>query len=608
MLKVLLLLASLLIVSCNQFERSDIIPVSLSYTPENTPYWIAYVRIGSPVKSYKLQVSWDDSDIILFGDYYVTNEKTYSTINYSNQFRNGQLIDIIYIGNSYYYLPIKVDGNKRYSNDEHFATCPTCDGIIGFGRSSTFWRLWNGEITFSRDLIELGKPRHLDKLKPTTGKLKCDDNLNNFCAIDSYYQHNNKNYKILFTSQLYNIYVPESIYNDYVSGKNVYQDQMESWDTFKVHVPLMEEGDDSEQKVSEIKLLPNSLQTSTQYKVKKKRILINDISSQAHYDEGINNGDHIIMGLAMLQDSVIYKNEMEGYMVMYAIDTAHHYSAINLVLFWSQFMLLIRWKLTDPVLRINSLNENVYWGNAMTVLFEFISLFIAILIYVLDSTQRVLHSFVFVDVIVSVELVIMTLFNIGCTVFLTYLSKKPVREQRRYPRRDIATFFHLNMVRNVCHDTILITSLWLVLLERTQVSMATVPTVLINLFGFYNLSFYMQEALFVPLAEKFSKIRRGSLYYFNAFTLMFNFGILPFLFFIQLGLAYSQFMKPWIDENAPYLNDIDDQLCILVLIIVFLSAFETLEKYIAKYNRDVMRQYLAENKEKESDEEKQKEI
>lgn len=278
-------------------------------------------------------------------------------------------------------------------------------------------------------------------------------------------------------------------------------------------------------------------------------------------------------------------------------------------------MLFIRWKLTDPVLRINSMNDNVYWGNALTVCLEFLSIFITILIYVLDSTQRVLRNFVFIDVIVSVELVLMTIFNVACTVYLTHLSKKPVKMRRdkvtkrysiAYPRRDIASFFHVNMVRNVCHDTIMVISLWLVLLERTQVTMATVPTVIINMYGFYNLSFYMQEALFVPIAEKISGMKKGSLYYFNTLTRIFSFGVLPILFYIQLGITYSQFMKPWIDENAPYLSDIDDQLCILILDILFLSAFETLEKYLAKYNRDVIRKYIEIHKSRDGD--KQKEI
>jgi hypothetical protein len=473
-----------------------------------------------------------------------------------------------------------------------------CDGIIGFGSQSIFWRQWNGEITFARDFIQLGKPSLVSRLKTKSGKLKCSDDINNFCAIDGYYQNVNKDYKVMFSTQLYNVYVPDSIYDDYVEGMNLYKNNVEDWKALKLHLPIESSEESPETKVIKLELKSSSLILD---QPRKKELLVNSIQNQRHYDTSINNENNMILGLNIFQDFVIYKNRMENAIILYSFDTTHHYSAMNLILFFAQFLLFIRWKLTDPVLRINSLNENIYWGNGITVTLEFVGILCTVLIYVLPSTQRVLHEFLEVYIATTMELGILIIIEVMSIVYITALSKKPVGASIAFPRRDVSSFFQINSIRNMCHDVILTTSMWLALLERTKVTLAIVPTVIINVYIFYNMCVFLYESYCIPFIESFADVRsKKAEEAYNDYMTLFCFAIFPLMLVYQTILTYKYFLRTWINENATYLSDIDDQLCIGIMAMIFIVAVSMVVMYIKKYARDRIRRELKrmnENKE-----------
>jgi hypothetical protein len=542
-----------------------------------------------------MQISLYESNIIFFGSWTgssYSGELEYSQINFSNTKSNGVLYDQIYIGDSYYYIPISFDSSKKYSDDPKFATCQDCDGILGFGMQSVFWKLWNGKITFARDFIQLGYPHYASKLKTKTGTISCNEDIDNFCAIDAYYQNINKGYTILLSSDLYNVYVPGSIYEDYVGGMNVYKNEISDWKNLKFHLPM--KGDENtETKVIKLEIKPSSL--ISEHWNGKKELLLNSIESQSQYDTAINNENHLIFGLGIFQDFVIFKDHTENTVVLYSFDTTHHYSALNLVLFLSQYALFIRWKLTDPVLRINSLNENIYWGNGITVTLEFVGILCTVLIYVLPSTQRVLHEFTGIYISTTLELSVLIIVEVSSIVYVTALSKRPVNSNVGVdlPRRDVSSFFQINAIRNMCHDVILTTSLWLALLERTKVTLAIVPTVVINVYIFYNMCFFLYESYCIPFIEIMAstKSKKGEEFY-TRFMILFCFGIFPPIFLYQTFLTYKYFLRAWINENATSLSDIDDQLCVGLMSLIFIIAVAMVVMYLKKYARDRIRREL----------------
>lgn len=567
-------------------SESAIIQARVLTNNFNVPYYVATVRIGSPEKDYFMQVSWQLDNIYFYDE----SRQDAIISSYEN---NGIQYDIVFLGANYYRIPITYDSEKRYESWN--MVCQECQGIIGFGPGSYFWRLFNGKITFTKYYIELGDMTHQDKLKEKN-RIMCDDNINNFCASSVYYENSPKSYTLLFNSQIYNTYLPNNIYRSYIEGKNIYETALTEWNDIKLHIPVSSGNEDSFVK---FEMSPYSMVSQQQYHSKKK-LLIDSVDNQSYYDGNVS--DCIIMGMNLLQDQIIHKNQLENYVVMYSIDTAHHYSFLNLLLFVTALLFLLGWKLTPASTRIISNNRYISYYGITSISFEYIGMLLVIACYILPSSIRKLSNFTEVYIVTTIEIGVIVVTEIFINMYIIKLfDKKSLmieRSDSSYVSREIICYYQATIIRNMCHDTKLLIAMWIVLLERTQNDLSIVPTMFINIYIFYNLSYYLFCTILTLMefptikreAMKKNKSTSGSIKLiqmnFNnssfIIVLLFYFTVLfIFMYVWQIYFTYRYFLVPWFKENAPFLDDVKDELSVILLFIALTASCSKLMTYVS---------------------------
>jgi hypothetical protein len=583
----------------NNNDKNKKIWTSILLDDDGKPCYIAHLEIGSPKKSYKLQISFEESNIILFKS--KQNHESLTLIEYKGIYH-----EIIYIGSSHYYIPIDFNYNKRYNDDDHFTINSDCDGIIGFSDSSLFWKLFGHEITFSPDFIELGKPNTLNHHLKVNDKnindfkIKCKEDVNSFCAIESLMDSSSnekekEKFVILFNPQLTNTYLPNSLYERYTNNKNIYNYARENWNDIEFHIPSKENEylNNISNTFETVKLSLKKSHFIFERKLGIKELLINKLSDQKFYNHvDFNEGDNfIIIGMNFIDNKIIYKNNLENYAIFYALDTSDHYSAFSLVVFISLFFLFLRWKLTDSNLKLNSknINETIYTG--INFLFEITGILITTISYSVPTTQNVLKYYPTLNIFTSINLILCILCEITCLIYLTYSNKF---KNKKYIYKNLNTFYQINLIRNISHDTILLIGMWLILVERTKIDLAILPTVLINIYIFYNLSFYLFQLLLYNFFKDRISFRRRDSALFNQeengfIVIFYALTIYQFIYYNQIIFSTYYFVIPYFELKAPHLDDINVQLTIIIYLYLFIGALWKTRLYIRKHLVDTLK-------------------
>jgi hypothetical protein len=583
-------------------SKSAIIPTSVLIDENNRPCYVAYIEIGSPIKSLILQISFDETNLIIFNGKNGHNSISMIQSNDINY-------EIIYIGGESYYIPIEFDSSRRYYlksySDENVYINPRCDGIIGLSDASIFWKLWN-EITFTPNFIELGYPFTMNQINQMNEnnfnkKIYCEQNLNTFCGIKAFKNNEEEdNYLILINSQLISTYIPSNIYESYFSNKNMYNIGRENWEDIDFHAPsVVNQENSNETNFGElnIKFKSNTFILNKNRDV--KQLMINKISKQKYYN-GITNENTIITGINFLQDKLIYKNKNENYIKLYTLDISEHYSFFNLAVFIILFFLFLRWKLTDPVIKLNSNDESTYFYNGIVFIYEIIGILITLITYVLPSTQKVLILYPVVNAFIPIIIVLCVLSEIIGVIYLLLSTKKPKNQSIQLARRDMSIFYQANIIRNISHDTILLHGMWLILIQRTKIDLSILPTVLINVYIYFNLSFYGIQLFFYNLLQEHRpKLFNMNTYQsYNMFVLVYAFTIFQFIYIAQIIFTSTYFVKPYVRTKASYLNDIDTQLTIIVFGFLFILSFWKTRLYLRKHIIDSVKYAISKEKER----------
>jgi hypothetical protein len=562
-------------------------------------FYVAYVELGAPLKTLTLQVSFEESDIILFKER--SSYNSYSLI----ENEDGTFKEVLYTQSYMYYVPLVFDYSKRYSLDKNFYINQNTVGIIGFSRTSIFWKLWNQQITFTPKYIEFGYPETVNNLMISSLNSKewhepnstfieshrnrklinCEDNINHICAFKVYLKSNDgdgyasyKEYKMIFNFQLLNSYIPDDVYNNYMRNKNVYNRAREEWEDIHFLIPSKDEED----------IYFSNVKFSSELFISEKRngikqLLINKLSTQMHYKEIPD--DTFIMGMNFLDDKVIHKNELENYIIMYSLNKNDHVSFLNLAIFFILLFLFLRWKLTDGILKSHPNDDSTYYYNVIGFVFEIAGILLSFVSYVVPSTQESLRIYPTINIFILMVFVFCVFTECMSIWFLLMVTQQPTNTSILIMRRDTNMNTQANILRNLSHDTLLLYGLWLIILERTKIDLTILPTVLINCYVFYNLSFYgIQMVLYNTMEYKiYKEFYKSDFKKYKLLIIMYLLTIFPFIYIFQMILTANYFLKPYLTEKASYLDDINTQLVIIIMLFIFICSNHKSVLYTRKH-------------------------
>ncbi len=279
------------------------------YLPEEK--LVASVVVGTPGKSLRLALD--------FTDRFIRISRLFLSITYQPS-RDDRGTDVVHIGGKRLRLNILWDSEAAAK-----CGCPTCDGTLGVGSSSSLWIIWRS-VTMTAGSMLLDTIAHPIRDSPV-GVSRCIEPHQSMCA--TYAKVYGKRYMVDFTFSSAHTLVPVDVYDKYVGIKSVGRNPPETWSTLE-----MEFGSEARQ-ASTIRLSSNTLVVKGRHGV---RHLLLGVSPR---------NDTIYMGRCSLRSMMVYRDFVDGIIKVVPWETRKHYSIVALILGDVLFAILVHWKLTQ---------------------------------------------------------------------------------------------------------------------------------------------------------------------------------------------------------------------------------------------------------------------
>jgi hypothetical protein len=272
----------------------------------------------------------------------------------------------------------------------------------------------------------------------------------------------------------------------------------------------------------------------------------------------VKRGDsnELVIGTDILRQYMIHRNAASQTMAFQASTSADALSVENLIFMLVLSVLYARWRITD----LNSvIGQDARLRNAWyNLFFEACGVGIAIASYVLPSSLSILTSHRVIYITTGVVIGLSVVFK-ALSVYRSYTFDENDLEQYE-------PIFENNLMRSLTQEVLLLTGLWLVLLERRLEFASTALVLLTNIFLVYVVLFY----LFLVIAYVvFTKERSLVPFSFISFVCL-----LFALLLYQTLIAINFFARPiFVRDYATYEKVLVPFLVMLYMLLATVAMY-----------------------------------
>ena len=558
-------------------DETITIPTSLveGIRPGEKSY-VMELFVGTPPEIMNFEITFKHDLVILYRD------QSLHSVTYSP---SGGGSEIFYFGSQHYRINT-VEDPARHLYGEH-SQCRQCSGMIGLGQGSFFWQLWP-DASFTSSSITVGGINPL--LQNRHGFLiRCDNDLIEtpecMCKTEGVIQGElggivHKSYPICISVDNPLTHLPQDIYDRYMIDKNVYSGNVSKWQPLQITLS------DSQLEMDPHKLahilskgiyLPSD--KSVDIHIDPKR-LIKEFEVEGKFLLMVPNQDSeddtITIGNSIWNQFIMYRSPGGDFLFMKHHTVVDHFDALSLLVFSALIWYLVRWKMTDITMKIDK--TFVRRNSWLNIFYEVTAPILGLVALLLPITRDIVSDFpelYFISIAIFSFSVIVEIIVIPTVIFDKRLKnlKTSKRDTNTWESKHLIYHaFRLNFLRNLAHETILMISIWVILVERRSEGVATVLTVLVNIYNLYNITFH--SIIFLLFYIYTGKNGRKS--YKSKFPSILWLTIaiaLPILLGFQAFAAYNYFTAPLLKRSAQiYTELILPTLIVGIFLIITVAA------------------------------------
>ncbi len=541
----------------SQEKQTYYLKLSIDVLLEGHEVFITHIRIGNPPRVYKMQIDFEESNIVLF-----SNLNEIST-TYSEQL-NG--FDYISFWEKFYLLPITLENRIDYEKYPRF-NCADCKGILGLSLSSPILDMFP-TIGFSRDYLTLGKPSSeigYDASK-RLHKLNCQIK-NNLCTSKGDLRVENilfPGIDIDFDPSVNHLTLPWYIYDEYMYKKNIYTDDISKWE--KLNVRIKNKNFKPNQKTDKIeqedvKNIPNENYNHVfNYNIEPSHYITHSlkntkIMSIKRGSEVGRNNNTLVLGSSVLRDFVFTKTNQNVFLLE-EFETSDSLSLTNYALFAIQGYFLIRWFVItiDTLFPKHGETEKKTIGDVIT---EWIPVAVAIVSLCLPEIFGLMEE--------RLELYIGSCFVIGFSIVLKLgLFIDYWLEYHQNPFLIRANTYVRRMLNSFVEEIIIITSVWILTLPSRTEGGDSLALLIANIYLVFTIFKYLIIAILnvcIYLSGEdginLKFFQTKEVYLFVLFTILAT--------IYQVLITVNYFVKPFFIKNF----NLDDDISVLIMTALF---------------------------------------
>ena len=505
-------------------------------------FYTVSVFLGTQVVRHRLVVDFND-DKISTVQYLSLVSGTYSSLDGGS--------DIIMVSGLGYRLPVQ----HLATSDPVRQLCSSCTGKMGFRKDSLVWRLWP-TMTFSMGSITLGGYNMAFSAVNGCPSFTVPCNTSDMSSICTTSAIVEDEVSLVKLTTSYKTIVPTALYDEFIIGMNVYETQQ--WRDILIrildtslggHVP-----DDFE-----------APQTTTLFAICATypyisidaESFISTLASgyRSIWIQPTPNDTFSTIGINALSDTLIYVDSVNDFIVMKIYDHHDHVNGLNLLFFAVLFWTFIRWKMTDTNLKPSE-TVKIANHNLVIVIYMLVVMTVAFYSALIPSNRRILRDYWEVDIGVFA----ITCFEVvgivaSWVAFMTMNGKHQ------------GAMFRINFTKDLLMEHMLLTSLWLLLLERRGDGLSNVPIFAIAVLITYNLSFY-----WVVLFTYFIYTGSGIITKHPIFTVFTAF-YMPVVYGFHLYIGFVYFANPVLMDITSHIGpDMSMPVYVMILALIINAA------------------------------------
>lgn len=447
---------------------------------KNTIY-SCIVIVGTPPIELHMAVDFSIAEFIVFENLPL----------YSDSFSKDDNTDRFYAGINTYRVNMIFDPtlalDERYVNRK---------GVFGFGQGSFIWRIWP-EISFSPDSIRSGR-HYLMENSPFVS-VNCDPSrFDSLCTLISPAITENFQTALSFTSNSDTI-LPSLIYNNYLRGKNVFHDDIDTWN------PLLFE-------------LPGGFNL---YLPPRGGIVNSeDLSTHLALEPTTNN--EVSLGLNVFKEAIVVRNSVTNTMDIKRHRIFTHLPLGNIIVLVIIFTFICRWKLTN-LSKINTSSERKHLS-IIDVALQIIAIPLYTTAFFLPETVEIMAiDFPVIYAMIGatmITLTVLAILSIIASVYCVWCNEKCSED---------STYFMISLAKNFSYEVLMGTALFLLLIGRRTEGIASILGFIALSFVIYAITYYLVVILLLGMTSPSS-----------AFTE--NLNTLYFLFIFIILVIYAFFI------------------------------------------------------------------
>jgi hypothetical protein len=434
--------------------------------------------------------------------------------------------------------------------------CADCDGTLGVGKYSPIWQMFS-EATFTGSYIGLGcMHTYITYWRSCDAYLThCQSDGSSMCTFETFI---NGEYAKSRLSGHSMTTVPQDVYKNYISGKNLHNDYEDRWDPITI-IPtnrgilketayefLLSKGIDAKKCYKNMGLNIKGSHIVT--KSNQPSLTTSTVHTQREVQLSPSSDNNAVIGINTMKNYIFYYSHRHDIVMVISHSLVDHYSWENMVLFCILFTLFVRWKLirTGKFLAKKQEDPRGKWVLAIN---QIVAMIVVVVLYVLPGTRNAMSDFPNFDLSVGTILVL-CMCGLSYSIILTHWV---IIKGESYTIRSMSS---------VAYETILLYGIWLALIERRVDGLESIPTTLANILVLYSTIYHLVSNFLHAYIAGFDHMSPS----FYLWYLM----ILPSLSAYQLYITYVIFALPAIQLLLPsYNSDIQALLLWLLFMVVF---------------------------------------
>jgi hypothetical protein len=537
---------------------SEIIPVTINYSEDQkTAYYIVTITMGSPSFRSRLTVDLSEHRLILFKD-------TTKRSNSFSSLRDAE--DILFIDGKKYRVPIYFDLERTTYESSSFA-CPDCDGVFGMASSSFVWKIWS-DIGFHHGFLMLGEiSYHFDETD--TALVECDccvasQDGSGLCKAAAKVEGHGSGgeYNLVFAMRG-NTKVPEAVYNSYINGKNLFEDEYE-WDPLYITIYSHPSGGEGhcpkptrllarDYKEKEINLRLGGEDLVSRFGSNRKFFLL---------EPDHESNDTITIGINAWKSFIIHKDQAGEAVLIRQHESKVHAADSAVFLFSLLYWLVSRSKLTRmPDITTEGAVSYGRWLH-VDVIMHALAIPIAMAAQYTTHAVRVLNDYPVFYVSIQFLVSLFSFVTVICTIFFAVSNERGKR------------YFMLTVIRSFVYENLLFTGMLLLVLERRTDGLTSFIACIIAGAHFYSVSFHGVVLTIYHMLTKttqFTSPRHAYFFYYSAYCY-------PLLYTYYAIVTFHLIMRPLIEI---YCSLVSPELVTPLILLVY-CIITNISVYIAR--------------------------